>query len=231
MSQTLPCVEVEPVAPADASVIWLHGLGADGHDFEPVVPMLGTRGVRFVFPHAPQIPVTINGGFVMPAWYDIRSLDFDDDDREDPAQIDVSARRIAALVARERERGIDSRRIVIAGFSQGAAMAVHFAARHDEPLAGIVALSGYLVLAGAFATSRSAANLATPVLACHGIYDDVVPIAAGRASHRELARTAAAGTACEWHEYPMGHEVCPEELQLIGAWLRARLPPSAPSTT
>lgn len=230
MSELLPCLEVEPTqaqslrpAAASASVIWLHGLGADGHDFEPVVPLLRTRGVRFVFPHAPALAVTINGGMTMPAWYDIRTLDFDDDAREDTAQIEVSARRIAALVARERNRGIASDRIVLAGFSQGAAMAVHTAVREPETLGGIMVLSGYLLVPERLDAERTAANRATPVLACHGSYDDVVPLTAGRQCHAALARTGAPGTSCEWQQYPMGHEVCPEELERIGAWLRERL--------
>ncbi|HWB78851.1 MAG TPA: carboxylesterase [Nannocystaceae bacterium] len=226
MPDLLPCVEVEPREArviARASVIWLHGLGADGHDFEPVVPMLQTRAVRYVFPHAPALAVTINGGYVMPAWYDIRSLDFDDPDREDEAQIAESTRQIELLIARERLRGIPSDRIVLAGFSQGAAMAMHVGVRHANTLAGLVVLSGYLVCADRFAAERSAVNLATPVLQCHGRFDDVVPIAAGRDAHAELQRTATPGTPLSWHDYAMAHEVCPEELEVIGAWLRARL--------
>jgi phospholipase/carboxylesterase len=226
MPDLLPCVEIEPREArviARASVIWLHGLGADGHDFEPIVPMLHTRAVRYVFPHAPSLPVTINGGMVMPAWYDIRSLDFEAPDREDEAQIAESARQIELLVARERLRGIASDRIVIAGFSQGGALAIHVAARHRQTLSGLVVLSGYLVCADRFEAERSAENRELPVLQCHGRFDDVVPIAAGRDAHAELQRTATPGTPLAWHDYTMGHEVCPEELDVIGAWLRARL--------
>lgn len=223
MSELLPCVRVEPPDGAVATVIWLHGLGADGHDFEPVVPLLRTRRVRFVFPNAPAIPVTINGGFVMPAWYDIRTLDFGDADREDPAQIERSAARIAALVERERAAGIAADRIVLAGFSQGAAMAIHTGVRLRESIAGIVALSGYLVVPHRLDAERDAANRATPVFVGHGLHDDMVPVVAGRTAWRELQRTAAPGTACTWHEYPMGHEVCPEELEHVGAQLRAWL--------
>lgn len=226
MPDLLPCIEVEPREArviARASVIWLHGLGADGHDFEPIVPMLQTRAVRYVFPHAPALPVTINGGYVMPAWYDIRSLDFDDADREDEAQIAESARQIELLIARERLRGVPSDRIVLAGFSQGAAMAIHVAVRHANPLAGLVALSGYLVCADRFEEERRAENRGVAVLQCHGRFDDVVPIAAGRDAHAELQRTATPGTLLSWHDYAMAHEVCPEELEVIGAWLRARL--------
>ncbi|MBK6921247.1 MAG: alpha/beta fold hydrolase [Deltaproteobacteria bacterium] len=227
MSELLPCVEVEPagVVRADASVIWLHGLGADGHDFEPVVPLLGCTGVRFVFPHAPAIPVTINGGMVMPAWYDIRSLDFDDDRREDLAQVEASAREIVGLVERERARRVPPSRIVLAGFSQGAAMAVHVAVRYRDALAGLLVLSGYLVAPARFDAEASAANRGIPVLQCHGRFDDVVPIAAGRDLYDTLHESAAEPTDVHWREYPMGHEVCPEQLDLIGAWLRERLPP------
>lgn len=220
MAELLPCVLVEAER-AHASVIWLHGLGADGHDFEPIVPLLRTSGVRYVFPHAPAQAVTINGGFVMPAWYDIRSMDFDDDAREDPSQIETSMNHVLALVERERARGIASERIVLAGFSQGAALAVHTAVRHDQPLAGLLVLSGYLVQSKRLAADRHASNRELPVFAAHGNFDDVVPIAAGRACRDALARTGS--KHIEWHEHPMGHEVCPEELDNVGAWLRARL--------
>jgi len=223
MSELLPCVRIDPATAATASVIWLHGLGADGHDFEPIVPMLRTTGVRFVFPHAPTLAVTINGGHVMPAWYDIRSLDFDAVSREDPDQIRTSAGRIEALVADERKRGTPSDRIVLCGFSQGAAMAVHVGVRHVEPLAGIIALSGYLLEPGELAAERHAANLGVAVFGGHGTRDEMVPVAAGRACHAALRSTAAQGADHTWHEYPMGHEVCPPELEHVGAWLRARL--------
>lgn len=215
-------IEVEPRAPARASVIFLHGLGADGHDFEPVVPMLRTDGVRFVFPHAPRLPVTINGGLVMPAWYDIRSLRFDDGEREDEAHIAETTRRVTELVERERERGIPAERIVLGGFSQGAAMALHVGLRHPERLAGLLALSGYLVLHDRIERERSEANRDTPVLVCHGLLDDVVPISAGRASAAAL-RASAPEAPVEWHQYPMGHEVSAEELVAVGTWLRGVL--------
>ncbi|MBC8066738.1 MAG: alpha/beta fold hydrolase [Deltaproteobacteria bacterium] len=222
MTELLPCVEVEPREPARASVIFLHGLGADGHDFEPVVPILQTTGVRFVFPHAPALPVMINNGYSMPAWYDVRSLDFDAVDRENPQQVAASTARVEALIARERARGIPSERIVLGGFSQGAAMAIHAGVRHGEALAGLLVLSGYLVCASVFERERSPANLATPVLQCHGRHDSVVPFKAGRDAHALLQRTAAPGTALQWQEYPIAHEVSPEELALVGGWLRAR---------
>lgn len=216
-------IEVEPRVPARASVVFLHGLGADGHDFEPVVPMFRTEGVRFLLPHAPSMPVTINHGFVMPAWYDIKSLSFDDEvERADEAGVAASTRAITELVQRERARGIPSERIVIGGFSQGAAMALHIGARHPETLAGVLALSGYLVLADRFARERHAANLTTPVLMCHGIVDDVVPIGAGRASVAAL-RASAPQADVQWNEFPIGHEVSPDEIALVGGWLRARL--------
>lgn len=223
MTSLLPCVEVEPRVPARSAVIWLHGLGADGHDFEPIVPMLRTSDVRFVFPHAPPLPVTINGGHVMPAWYDIRSLDFDARDREDVSQIATSTERVRALVDRELQRGIPSTRIVIAGFSQGAAMALHVGVRHELPLAGIVALSGYLVCDDKLAAERHAANLKTAVHGGHGAHDDVVPLVAGHQWRDALVRTGTPATTLAWHEYPMGHEVCPPQLEHVGAWLRARL--------
>lgn len=221
MAELLPCVEVEPER-VDASVIWLHGLGADGHDFEPVVPLLRTSGVRFVFPHAPAQAVTINGGMVMPAWYDIRSFDFDDDAREDPAQIEASMHLVRALLERERSRGLASNRIVLAGFSQGAALAVHTAMRHDQPLGGLLVLSGYLVQSSKLAAERHEATRDLAVLACHGTHDDVVPIAAGRSCRDALAKTGSDRAQIEWHEYPIGHEVSPDELERVGAWLRAR---------
>jgi phospholipase/carboxylesterase len=223
MTSLLPCVEVEPKQPARAAVIWLHGLGADGHDFEPIVPMLGTSGVRFVFPHASPLPVTINGGFVMRAWYDIRSLDFDARDREDATQIARSAGHIRALVERELGRGIPSQKIVIAGFSQGAAMALHVGVRHELPLAGIMALSGYLVCEDRLDAERSGANRQTCVFGGHGAYDDVVPLFAGHRWRDALVRTGTPAAELAWHEYPMGHEVSPPQLQHVGAWLAARL--------
>jgi phospholipase/carboxylesterase len=219
----LPCVELEPRGGADASVLWLHGLGADGHDFEPLAPMLGTERVRYVFPHAPALPVTINGGVVMPAWYDIRTLDFEATGREDFEHVEASARRIEALLDRERERGIPSDRIVLAGFSQGAAMAMHVGLRQPEALAGLLVLSGYLVAPERLAAEQTEAARSVPVLSCHGRHDPLVPLVAGKMSFERLSALAAPGTALEWRDYAMGHEVCPDEIAAIGAWLRARL--------
>ena len=171
----LPCVEIEPSTPARASVIWLHGLGADGHDFEPIVPELRlpeSLGVRFLLPHAPSIPVTINGGMRMPAWYDIRDLDLRT--RHDPVGIARSQAQVQALIAREVERGIDPRRIALVGFSQGGAIALHTALRHPERLACAIGLSTYLVLADTLAAEASSANRDLPILMVHGSEDPMV---------------------------------------------------------
>lgn len=203
-------------------MVWLHGLGADGHDFAPIVPVLRLPHARFVFPHAPAMPVTINGGFVMPAWYDIRSLDRAPD-REDAEDIRVSAEHIAALLDREIERGIPAERIVLAGFSQGAAMALHVGLRFPKRLAGIVVLSGYLVLPETLAAEWHAENRSTPVLFGHGRHDDLVPMASGREAfdrvqrHRPPAHTS-------WHEFPIGHEVDDAEIDVVARWLKAQLP-------
>lgn len=229
MSGILPTVEVEPRSgSASASVIWLHGLGADGHDFEPIVPLLQLPHARFVFPHAPEIPVTINNGWVMRAWYDIRSLDRRPD-REDPAQILSSAAKISALIEREVERGVSSERIVLGGFSQGGAMTLYTGLRYPRRLAGLVALSGYMLLPDRLPIEVAEANGQTPALLAHGTFDDLVPTFAGREAHDRIAaldddRGAATRRALDWHEYPIGHEVSPAELGVVGAWLRARLP-------
>ena len=213
----LSCVEVEPSTPARAAVIWLHGLGADGHDFEPVLPWLGLpadHGIRFVFPHAPTMPVTLNQGMVMPAWYDIAEIDLSR--RHDREGILRSREAVRGLVARENQRGVPSNRIVIAGFSQGGAVALDTALRHREPLAGIVALSTYLVLEDELVAERAPENAATAVLQVHGTLDPMVPVDRGRAARDRLV---SLGQPVHWQEYPMQHEVCPEELELIGTWL------------
>ncbi len=228
MSGILPTVEVEPQSgTASASVIWLHGLGADGHDFEPIVPLLQLPHARFVFPHAPEIPVTINNGWVMRAWYDIRSLDRRPD-REDPAQILSSAAMISALIEREVERGVSSERIVLGGFSQGGAMTLYTGLRYPRQLAGLVALSAYMLLPDRLPVEVAEANGQTPALLAHGTFDDLVPTFAGREAHDRIAALdddrGATPRALDWHEYPIGHEVSPAELGVVGAWLRARLP-------
>jgi len=217
----LPAVEIEPELPARRSVIWLHGLGADGHDFEPVAPLLGLEpdlAVRFVFPHAPRRPVTINMGMVMPAWYDIRSPDLRRD--ADEAGIRESAARVRDLIDRENGRGVPCGRIVLAGFSQGGAVALHAGLRHPERLAGLLALSTYLVLEESLEHERSAENARTPLFLAHGSQDPLVAPERGEAARARLARD---GYPVEWRTYPMGHEVCPEEIADVGRWLADRL--------
>jgi phospholipase/carboxylesterase len=221
----LPCVELEPRgpgAPADAAVVWLHGLGADGHDFEPIVPQLGLPRdlrVRFVFPHAPAIPVSLNFGMVMPAWYDVGGPDLRRT-THDEAGIRRSVARVERLIAREKERGVAARRIVLAGFSQGGAIAIQAALRHGERLAGLVALSTFLVLPRELADERSQANRDLPVLQCHGTFDPMVAEEYGRAC-RDALRSL--GYDVRWHAFPMQHQVCAEEIDFIGAFLRESL--------
>ena len=216
---TLSCIEVETGADPAASVIWLHGLGADGHDFEPVVEALELSAVapiRFVFPHAPLRPVTINGGMTMRAWYDVLSLDFGSR-RTDEEGIRTSARQLEELIRRENGRGVDDGRIVLAGFSQGGAIALHAGLRHPQSLAGIMALSTYLPLASSLAAEASAANRGVPIFMAHGQGDTVIPFQFGSSCARMLQ---AAGYALEWHDYFMEHGVAAEELRDISAWLR-----------
>jgi len=216
--QLLECVEIDSRTPADASVIWMHGLGADGHDFEPIVPELGLpddAAVRFIFPHAPPRPVTVNGGMRMRAWYDIKGLGADQP--QDDEGIRENAARIEALIRRENERGVDTGRIVIAGFSQGGAMALHLGPRYRERLAGIMGLSTYLALQPAFEAERNPANNDTPLFMAHGRYDPMLPFDLGDKSCRYLQ---SLGYDVEWHEYRMEHAVCMEEIRDIGAWLK-----------
>ena len=178
MSDLLECIELPPAGEADAAVIWLHGLGADGHDFPPIVPELqlpADHGIRFLFPHAPTRPVTINGGMVMRAWYDILSMDFER--RADEAGVRASAEALAALIARERERGVPSERIVLAGFSQGGAIALHEGLRHPERLGGIIALSTYLACDGDLEGERTAANQDVPIFQAHGTHEPIPSMA------------------------------------------------------
>jgi phospholipase/carboxylesterase len=214
----LPCVEVEPSGPARAAVIWLHGLGADGHDFEPIVPHLGLEplGVRFVFPHAPRRAVTINMGFVMPAWYDIRSSNLGME--QDLVGLRRSVAQVRDLIARETDRGITTSKIVLAGFSQGGAVALHAGLTHPQPLAGILALSTYLVLDETDELAEQ--NRRIPILEIHGTEDPMVPFAAGDRTRQRLEQL---GYPVEWKSYRMGHEVVPEEIREIGQWLAARL--------
>lgn len=220
-SPLLECVVLEPGRPADASVVWLHGLGASGYDFPPIVGELGLpedHAVRFVFPHAPSIPVTVNGGMVMPAWYDILGMDFER--RVDEAGVRASAGRARDLIEREKAAGVPASRIVLAGFSQGGAIALHEGLRHPETLAGILALSTYLACDGNLEEERTEANLATPILQCHGTQDPMVTPRMGEAARDRLQ---ALGHAVDWRTYPMAHQVCPEEIEHIGAWLRGVL--------
>ena len=215
--ETAAAVTLEPLVPATAAVIWLHGLGADGHDFVPIVGELGASAaaIRFVFPHAEAIPVTINNGYVMRAWYDILGMDLVR--REDEAGLRASQARIEQLIAREVARGIPPERIVLAGFSQGCAMTLQTGLRHPQKLAGLLCLSGYLPLGDKIAAERSPANQQTPVFMAHGRGDNVVLINRAEAS-RELLQ--GLGYAIDWHEYMMPHSVCEEEIDDIGDWLR-----------
>jgi phospholipase/carboxylesterase len=219
----LECVIVETGPKPSFSIIWMHGLGADGHDFEPLVPELLEKdfpSLRFVFPHAPVRPVTINNGYQMRAWYDIIAIDRRS--AEDEAGIKASADAIGALIKREHDSGIPSSRIAIAGFSQGGAMALHIATRSEEKFAGVIALSCYLTLARQFATERSSANLATPLFMAHGVQDPVVPFVLGEDSKRVLEGT---GYKVEWHSYAMPHSLCEPEVADIRAFLKRIVQP------
>lgn len=217
----LECVEQE-TGPAPAwTVLWLHGLGADGHDFAPIVPELVRPhwpALRFVFPHAPVRPVTINGGMPMRAWYDIVGMDFAT--RAEAAGIEESVRQVEALVAREAERGIPASRIVLAGFSQGGAITLAAGLRRQSPLAGLVALSTYLPGGQAVAAQRHPNAVAQPVFYAHGDSDPVIAVQHGLASAQALERV---GFDVEWRRYPMAHQVCAQEIADLGDWLERRL--------
>jgi phospholipase/carboxylesterase len=214
----LDSVDIATGPVPELAVIWLHGLGADGHDFEPIVAELRLGfAVRFVFPHAPIRPVTINGGMAMRAWYDI--LAFDRRAREDEAGIRASAAAVSELIDREVERGLSTERVVLAGFSQGGAIALHTALREPRALGGVMALSTYLPLAATLAAERSVANVGLPIFMAHGTSDNVLPLALGENARRVLE---AQGYVVDWHAYPMPHSVCLEEIDAIGAWLNAR---------
>jgi phospholipase/carboxylesterase len=215
----LPAVEVEPTSPVTAAVIWLHGLGADGHDFVPIVPELGLppdHGIRFIFPHAPDMPVTVNGGYVMPAWYDILEIALDR--KVDVAQLLASAHEVGKLIEREIARGIPSERIVIAGFSQGGAVAYQTALSYPKPLAGLLALSTYFATADTI--QLNAANAKLPIHIFHGKQDTIVPDALAHKAHRWLSEH---GYAPAYSEYPLGHNVFTEEIAEVGRCLRAWL--------
>lgn len=209
------CVEVTTGASLIGSVIWLHGLGADGHDFEPIVPELHLPAelpLRFIFPHAPVRPVTINGGMAMRAWYDIISLDAEG--RADAAGVHESTALLEELIAREIERGIPAEKIVIAGFSMGGAVAINAALHTKEKLAGLMALSAYLPLPSEVDGSTGSRDL--PVFMAHGSFDPMLPMQWGQLSADRLQE---AGFTIEWHDYPMAHAVCPEEIRDISTWL------------
>lgn len=203
------------------TILWLHGLGADGHDFEPIVPELVDRSwpaLRFVFPHAQVRPVTINNGMPMRAWYDIKAMSLDE--RADQGGIDASVAEVETLIAAENARGIASDHIILAGFSQGAVMALHAGLRHGKALAGIVGLSGYLPLAEKLKEVRSPANASTPMLLMHGTLDPVVPLALGEHARQTLESW---GHAPQWRTYPMQHQVSMEQILDLRRWLGARL--------
>jgi phospholipase/carboxylesterase len=217
----LPAVEHETAANPTHSIIWLHGLGADGNDFAPIVPELVAKGwpaLRFVFPHAPVQPVTINNGMSMRSWYDI--IGFDPQSRQDEAGVRASVAAVEALIAREHERGVPDERIVLAGFSQGGAIALAAGLCHAQELAGIVALSTYLPISEVIARDRHAANAATPIFWGHGSADPVVVMQRGIDSRDRLQ---ALGYQVDWHTYPMPHAVCAEEIADLRRWLGARL--------
>ena len=224
MIALLPYVELQSASQPSAAVIWLHGLGADGHDFASLVPELDLSGcppIRFIFPHAPSMPVTVNGGYVMPAWYDILGPNLVS--QQDAAGIQSSERAIVALIAHEVARGIPAEHIVLAGFSQGCAMALHTGLRLPQRLAGIMALSGYLPLADRITAERHPANAQTPVFMAHGTQDPVVVIARGEASRDALE---ALGQPVAWHSYPMPHSLHPQEIADISTFLAQVLGPT-----
>jgi phospholipase/carboxylesterase len=214
----LEAIEIETGRKPTGAVIWLHGLGADGHDFAPIVPQLvgpDERPLRFVFPHAPVRPVTINGGMSMRAWYDI--LGFDRGIPQDTAGIRASAAEAAELISRENQRGIPTNRIVLGGFSQGGAISLFAGPRYPEKLAGIMGLSCYLLLEDLLPAERTRVNYQTPIFLAHGTQDPVVDVRRGTEARQLLE---AGGYPVEWHAYPMPHSVCPQEIEDIAAWLR-----------
>ena len=216
MSTLLPCVEITS-DDATHSVIWLHGLGANGYDFEPIVNELTlAQNIRFIFPHAPEMPVTINNGVVMPAWYDIRSSQIDN--LQDEVGIKISQHAILALIEREIERGIKSENIILAGFSQGGAIALHTALRYEKPLAGIMGLSTYLPLADTVENEINNANKNTPVFLAHGRHDTIVPLQLASNTQATLNKL---GYTVELKKYEMEHSVCPEEIDNISDWINS----------
>ena len=221
MADLLEVIETETAREPRTAVIWMHGLGADGHDFEPIVGELDlpeSPGIRFVFPHAPMRPVTINSGMVMRAWYDVAALG--GTRREDEAGVRQSQRAIEALVERETQRGVAADRIVLAGFSQGGAMALQTGLRHPERLAGLLVLSSFLPLPDTLAAEASPANRDVSIFMAHGTHDPMIPLARARDSRDRLL---ALGYRVEWHEYPMPHSLCVDEVADLSAWLQRAL--------
>jgi len=218
MTELLENIEIDTAPNPTVAIIWMHGLGADGNDFVPMVRELDLAGlppIRFVFPHADQIPVTVNGGYVMRAWYDITNADLVR--REDEAGLRRSQLQVEALIAREKARGIQADRIILAGFSQGCAMTLQTGLRHPEKLAGLMCLSGYLPLSATVAAERTEESLDTPILMVHGSSDGVIPIARAEQS-RDLLESM--GYQVEWHAYPMQHSLCQQEVVDVSAWLK-----------
>lgn len=219
-AEPLPFVEVNPDKQHDAVVIWLHGLGDSGNGFAPIVPQLNLpqdMAIRFVFPHAPIRPVTINNGFQMRAWYDIKSLDFED--RADRDGVEESTKLVEALIEAEMAKGIPSERIVLAGFSQGGVIAYHLGLRYQKKLAGLICLSTYMCDGPNDKALWADINKQTPIFAAHGVHDDVVPVELGKAAYDGLV---AEGYNTSWKEYPMQHNVCLEQLHEISRWLQDR---------
>ena len=217
-SSTLETIQVDTGPNPTVSVIWLHGLGASGDDFVPIVRELDLTGlpaIRFIFPHAPTMAVTVNNGYVMRAWYDIVGADLTH--REDESGLRASQAMVEQLIAQEKARGVSAERIVLAGFSQGCAMTLQTGLRHPERLAGLMCLSGYVPMHTTVAAERHAANQDTPIFLAHGRGDQVIPIIRAEQSRDLLG---SLGYQVEWHEYLMPHSVCPEEVEDIGAWLR-----------
>jgi len=223
----LEAVEFDPPERPRHTIIWLHGLGDSGHGFAPIAHELAlpeSLAIRWVFPHAPMRPITINNGMQMRAWYDITSLDFAN--RAEVNDLEQAQAQVDALIDQELAAGRDSRQVILAGFSQGGVMALHTGLRYPKPLAGLIALSGYLARPTQTYSEIHPANRHTPIWLGHGLYDEVVPIAAGRQAKDRLQQWHL---TCEWHEYPMQHTVCGEQLLDIRAWLMAQLGPSATS--
>jgi len=214
-------INIDPEGEHKASIIWLHGLGADGHDFESIVPELHLAdelGIRFIFPHAPMRSITINNGFVMRGWYDIRSLQLNN--TEDIDGVEVSAGQLTELMEEELAEGIDSKKIILAGFSQGGVIALQAGLRYHKPLGGIMALSTYIADQSHLAQRISAENRQLPVLMAHGKYDDVIPVELAIKSKNLLE---SLNYSVEWHDYPMAHSIHPEEVQVITHWIRSIL--------